>query len=291
MYVEYLKCEVIILLEKVFTCVCGKDFIDPQKFNSHKSHCRAHYIDKYGDASVYEAQVAAKAKAVGESIHTKALANKASRESIWVSEQHTCERCGNVMAEKFGSGRFCSRACANARAHSIETKDKIRQALIKSENRTKKCNIQELEESKIKPIKLIDRCLVCDKELVFGHKYPYCQEHLVDYKKQSKLEHWLTTGETGLSPDTTIRGIFRDYIMEQQNHCCAICGMPNIWNNKPLVFILDHINGDAAYSARENLRLICPNCDSQLDTYKAKNKNSARTKRRQYLQEIREFDK
>jgi transcription initiation factor IIE alpha subunit len=57
------------------------------------------------------------------------------------------------------------------------------------------------------------------------------------------------------------------------------------------VFVLDHINGDAARSDRDNLRLICPNCDSQLDTYKSKNKNSARTKRKEFLRDIREEDK
>ncbi len=31
--------------------------------------------------------------------------------------------------------------------------------------------------------------------------------------------------------------------------------------------------------------LICPNCDSQLDTYKSKNKNSARNSRKEYLKE------
>lgn len=30
------------------------------------------------------------------------------------------------------------------------------------------------------------------------------------------------------------------------------------------------------------MRLICPNCDSQLDTYKSKNKNSARKFRQSY---------
>lgn len=44
-------------------------------------------------------------------------------------------------------------------------------------------------------------------------------------------------------------------------------------------FVLDHINGNAANNTRENLRLICHNCDSQLPTYKSKNKNSARIKR------------
>lgn len=65
---------------------------------------------------------------------------------------------------------------------------------------------------------------------------------------------------------------------------CIICGkqfypsskMSEIWNNKPLVFILDHIDGHANNNTRTNLRLICPNCDSQLDTYKSKNKNSDR---------------
>jgi hypothetical protein len=71
----------------------------------------------------------------------------------------------------------------------------------------------------------------------------------------------------------------KDHILEEQNNCCQICNMNNEWNGKKIVFILDHIDGDAANNKRENLRLVCPNCDSQLDTYKSKNKNSARKER------------
>ena len=56
---------------------------------------------------------------------------------------------------------------------------------------------------------------------------------------------------------------------------CDICDISD-WMNKPLVFILDHIDGNAANNKLENLRFICSNCDSQLDTYKNKNKGRGR---------------
>ncbi len=73
---------------------------------------------------------------------------------------------------------------------------------------------------------------------------------------------------------------YKKYFIEEQNHKCAICDTDDIWNNQSLMFILDHIDGNADNNNRENLRLICPNCDSQLDTFKSKNKNSARAKYR-----------
>lgn len=45
---------------------------------------------------------------------------------------YRCERCGREVLEKFGSGRFCSRACANARDHSEETKKKISESVKKN---------------------------------------------------------------------------------------------------------------------------------------------------------------
>lgn len=53
---------------------------------------------------------------------------------------------------------------------------------------------------------------------------------------------------------------------------CAICGMPPEWRSAPLVMRLDHINGDRTDARLENLRLLCPNCDSQLPTFAGRNK-------------------
>ena len=54
---------------------------------------------------------------------------------------------------------------------------------------------------------------------------------------------------------------------------CTICSQELFWNNKPLVLILDHINGNNRDNRLENLRWVCPNCNSQLDTTNARNPN------------------
>lgn len=47
---------------------------------------------------------------------------------------------------------------------------------------------------------------------------------------------------------------------------CAWCGIAE-WRGHPLVLHLDHINGINNDHRLENLRLLCPNCHSQTDTY------------------------
>jgi hypothetical protein len=52
---------------------------------------------------------------------------------------------------------------------------------------------------------------------------------------------------------------------------CEVCGI-NEWNNKPISLQLDHIDGNSHNHILSNLRLICPNCHSQTDTYCGKNR-------------------
>lgn len=70
----------------------------------------------------------------------------------------------------------------------------------------------------------------------------------------------------------------KKYIAELNGNSCSICGITNTWNNKSLVLVLDHINGVPDDWHIENLRLVCPNCDSQLPTFKNKNKGNGRPK-------------
>jgi hypothetical protein len=51
------------------------------------------------------------------------------------------------------------------------------------------------------------------------------------------------------------------------NNICYSCGMQPLWNGLRLVLVLDHINGDNTDHRLENLRLLCPNCNSQTKTF------------------------
>ena len=52
---------------------------------------------------------------------------------------------------------------------------------------------------------------------------------------------------------------------------CSICGMLPMWNNETLVLQLDHIDGIKTNHHISNLRLLCPNCHSQTNTFSGKN--------------------
>lgn len=52
---------------------------------------------------------------------------------------------------------------------------------------------------------------------------------------------------------------------------CAICGQGSSWMGRPLAMVLDHVNGVPNDNRIENLRMLCPNCNSQTATYCAKN--------------------
>lgn len=52
---------------------------------------------------------------------------------------------------------------------------------------------------------------------------------------------------------------------------CEKCGLDGNWLGRPISLHLDHINGDNKDNRLENLRILCPNCHSQTDTYAGKN--------------------
>jgi hypothetical protein len=58
--------------------------------------------------------------------------------------------------------------------------------------------------------------------------------------------------------------LIKEGILENK---CAICGLYDEWNNKKIELQLDHIDGNRFNNTLENLRILCPNCHSQTDTF------------------------
>ena len=99
-------------------------------------------------------------------------------------------------------------------------------------------------------------------------------------ERREKTERWLQTG-VALSIGGDRRHYVRLYLMDDQGQRCAICWRGNEWEGETLVFVLDHVDGNADNNHRDNLRLVCPNCDSQLPTFKSRNRGNGRAWRRQ----------
>lgn len=166
-------------------------------------------------------------------------------------KDHPCLNCGKML---HGVNKFCNSSCSASYNNHKRAKNEI-------------CV-----------------CLNCGKEYVKSKNSTgkfCCFDCSVEFRNKEKDKEYFK-GE--ISDMHTLK---RHYIRNNE-YKCAICGISE-WNNKPLVLILDHIDGNSDNNFPNNLRLVCPNCDSQLDTFKGKNKGNGRFFRRQRYKENKSY--
>ncbi|WP_082696727.1 HNH endonuclease signature motif containing protein [Mycobacterium sp. IS-1590] len=124
------------------------------------------------------------------------------------------------------------------------------------------------------------QCRACGSALSKRSQKVYCSNACqAAARRDSSTERWLESGEAWI--DGRREHYIRRYLLDAQSGCCAICGGTGVWLDQPLAFVMDHIDGDPTNNCRENLRMVCPNCDSQLPTYKSRNRGNGRFYRRQ----------
>lgn len=175
-----------------------------------------------------------------------------------------CENCNTDHDGSYASGRFCSLKCAKGYSTKNKRKEinkKVSKSLTGRESWIPK------EKRNHNPFTKEQ----CSRGGIRAGKI----------QKENAIQLWKETGKYTRS--------LKLLILEEQKHKCAICNNEDIWCGKPLVFILDHIDGNSENNLRENLRLVCSNCDSQLPTYKSKNKGSGRYYRMQRFKEGKSY--
>lgn len=83
-----------------------------------------------------------------------------------------------------------------------------------------------------------------------------------------------------LTPDSEYRhkrqGVYVKKLQEKDygKNFCEICKIDE-WNGKPIVFDVDHVDGNRRNNTLENLMIVCPNCHRQTETWGAKNMSDA----------------
>lgn len=74
---------------------------------------------------------------------------------------------------------------------------------------------------------------------------------------------------SSLSSSNTKKLVYRLGLKENK---CEICGITE-WQGNPIICELHHINGDSTDNRIENLQILCPNCHSQTDNFRSRNRS------------------
>ena len=92
---------------------------------------------------------------------------------------------------------------------------------------------------------------------------------------EQRYSDWLVGKELDVKHP---RKLIREFVIKRDGYKCNCCGIAE-WNGKDITLWCDHIDGNATNNHPSNFQMICPNCDSQQDTFGAKNTGSGRKAR------------
>jgi hypothetical protein len=152
-----------------------------------------------------------------------------------------CSQCHKKFKQKNTRQKFCSQSCA---------------AVYNNTNNRPKKDYY---------------CLECKSLLQNNRKF--CNNNCWTLFRNKEKTELITSGLVSRRP------VLKDYLTEHRGYKCECCGLSS-WNNKIITLQLDHIDGNSDNNFPDNLRLLCPNCHFQTETYSKSDKSSMKMTKR-----------
>lgn len=162
-----------------------------------------------------------------------------------------CVNCGLPHSYERRKNKFCSRTCSATFNNSLRGN-------------------KDPDTGKYLGYSLIFKCLNCGDQKSIGKnsKGKYCNSSCQqEFQTSEKIENGTASSKT-----------LKRHLIKTLGYKCSSCNLSE-WLGKPITLELEHIDGNSENNQQENLTLLCPNCHSQTDTYKAKNKGNGRHSR------------
>lgn len=152
------------------------------------------------------------------------------------------ENCRREHDGSYGSGKFCSRPCANSRRRTEEDKKKIAAGMKKAyaEGRATRPTMTQNQV-----------------------------EARVAAQKQKAIDELMAADYGSLKFERLRKRV----IIEQEGKCNR-CGIDE-WLGEAITLELEHKDGDHHNNDRDNIECLCPNCHSLTPTWRGRNKQSA----------------
>jgi len=167
--------------------------------------------------------------------------------SRWVPA--SCPHCGTPIPYEKRGLKFCNHSCAAS------------------------FNNRGVQHNKPKPpVNPEGRCLFCGKNVLVTRMY--CNTRcLRDADRGDRVAAINLSGDlwAGWKHERSIR----DYLLQTQPNECSTCHRTE-WEGSKIPLVMDHIDGNPENWMRDNLRLLCPNCDAQTATYLGRNRGKGR---------------
>lgn len=130
------------------------------------------------------------------------------------------------------------------------------------------------------PKKPRSNCLNCGRENV-RPTYKYCSNKCqTDFQYKLYIQQWLAGEASGLQRLGVVSRYVKRYLRAKYGNKCCVCGWSEINEHTGVVpLVADHIDGNWRNNLEDNLRLLCPNCDSLTATYAGLNRGRGRRER------------